>query len=307
MQKVLFVLGSCLAVILFLLPYCYEHVKAALEQEPVLTSESGDTIHDIAQLAPPRNFHLKGDDRAKSVPVLLYHRILASHELAPTHYGADGTLSSTLITADQFKKQMNYLQANHYTTLSLSEFKAFMISGEPVPEKSVLITFDDGHKDNMVHAYPILRKNEQRAALFLITSEIRRSKEGYYPEKVQFASAPELETAADVFDYASHTHDYHQTDQQNAAFLVSRTEKEIVEDLNYSIAMLGGAEALAYPYGEKDRESVHAARKAGFQLGFSVNSGTAVPGKKLMEIPRNVIQSTTSMEDFIYLIEQNSK
>lgn len=71
-----------------------------------------------------------------------------------------------------FEKQMAYLAKRGFTTLTAKQFEGFL-RGEPVPYKSVLITFDGGYLDNYVFAYPILKKYQLHASIFISTSSIK--------------------------------------------------------------------------------------------------------------------------------------
>ncbi|NLY65642.1 MAG: polysaccharide deacetylase family protein [Alcaligenaceae bacterium] len=95
----------------------------------------------------PHRFH--------SVPVLMYHHITPSSGMITTSPG-------------NFESQMAALVANGYTSLTARQFAAYM-RGESVPEKSVLITFDDGYLDNWVYAHPVLKKHGLNAVMFLVT------------------------------------------------------------------------------------------------------------------------------------------
>ena len=78
-------------------------------------------------------------------------------------------------SAEDFASQMRFLAEAGYKTLTMSEFIAYKKGELAVPKKSVLITFDDGWKDNYVYAYPILREFGLRASIFLVTQWIERA------------------------------------------------------------------------------------------------------------------------------------
>ena len=65
-------------------------------------------------------------------------------------------------SAEDFASQMRFLAEAGYKTLTMSEFIAYKKGELAVPKKSVLVTFDDGWKDNYVYAYPILRERATR-------------------------------------------------------------------------------------------------------------------------------------------------
>jgi peptidoglycan/xylan/chitin deacetylase (PgdA/CDA1 family) len=98
---------------------------------------------------------------AESVPVLLYHGVVA---------GKDWKNDETNISLADFKEQMFSLKRAGYRTVSLSEFHDFMKNGKKLPDKSFLLTFDDGRKDSYYPVDPILKALDYRAVMFAITS-----------------------------------------------------------------------------------------------------------------------------------------
>ncbi|HVJ37952.1 MAG TPA: polysaccharide deacetylase family protein [Stenotrophomonas sp.] len=92
---------------------------------------------------------------AKAVPVLMHHHVTP----------AGGMIN---VSPENFASQIAWLARDGWTSLTLDQFAGFL-AGEPVPRKSILITFDDGYLDNWVHAHPILQRYGMHAVLFLVS------------------------------------------------------------------------------------------------------------------------------------------
>ena len=109
--------------------------------------------------------------RQDYAPVLMYHDI----KVKPLN-GFD-------VTRDDFRKQLDWLQAHHYQTLSMEEYLAILEQGRPFPEKSILITFDDGWRDNVAYAEQLIGdgklapKHKDAVVAFLDFSEADTSLE----------------------------------------------------------------------------------------------------------------------------------
>lgn len=249
-----------------------------------------------------RQFDVSESDKAKKVPVLMYHRIIAEEHLQTVHYNEQGELYGTIVTKEQFREQMEYLHKHGYTTLTLDEFKAYMNEKIDVPEKSVLITFDDGFKDNYINAYPVLKEYDMKATLFVITGRIDRDSREYDPLDAQFLTPEEIESSTDVFDYASHTHKFHERDGNGDAFLVSKPKEEIYDDIETSIDIVRTNTAFAYPFGAYDDETLEVLEELDVELAFTIKDGMAKPGGSLLEIPRRGIYPGTTMDIFELLI-----
>jgi peptidoglycan/xylan/chitin deacetylase (PgdA/CDA1 family) len=98
--------------------------------------------------------------RRKAV-VLMYHRVLTSDDRAKT-----GSHPGIVVDRDAFAVQMGMLR-RYFKVLSIAQFAERLEKQAPFEDASCLITFDDGWRDNVTHALPILRQNQLSAVVFL--------------------------------------------------------------------------------------------------------------------------------------------
>ncbi len=99
---------------------------------------------------------------ASSLPVLLYHYISRNKD-------------SIAVAPESFERQLHGLKRAGYRGVGLDEAVDYLLRGEPLPDRSVLITFDDGFLDNWVHAFPLLRQYGHRAGIFLVAGKIAQA------------------------------------------------------------------------------------------------------------------------------------
>lgn len=99
-----------------------------------------------------------GEKSAIGVPVLVYHGILEE---------SDGFN----IEAEEFKDQLVALKNDGWETVSLADFNAFVKGEKRLPEKSFVLTFDDGRKDSFYNADPVLEELNYTAVMFVISGE----------------------------------------------------------------------------------------------------------------------------------------
>jgi peptidoglycan/xylan/chitin deacetylase (PgdA/CDA1 family) len=94
--------------------------------------------------------------------ILLYHRV---------HPHSPATFKNNLrVTPAAFERQIRFMKRQGYTFLSLQEVCEHVTTKKPAPEKAVVITFDDGYRDNYTYAWPILKKYRVPAIIFLTTT-----------------------------------------------------------------------------------------------------------------------------------------
>ncbi|AKL94807.1 putative xylanase/chitin deacetylase [Clostridium aceticum] len=231
---------------------------------------------------------------AREIPVLTYHHILTEEE---NPYPDNGMI----ISVELFEKHMKYLHNEGFHTITLKELELFLKNEIRLPEKSVLITFDDGYKSNIVHAYPILKKYNQKAAIFIISSYITDETVAFNPEILQYASWEELEKSNDVFEYGCHTHDFHHL-EDDEGYLLTKSREAVREDLRVNLEMMQSP-YFAYPYGHYNQEVIDVLKELGYHMAFTVEEGNVQHGDNRFKLKRRNVYSFTSLKDFKRLLK----
>lgn len=120
----------------------------------------------------------KSFPRSGIINILAYHRVL---DIGTNEYPFDENIISASV--GQFDRQMAYVRAN-FDVLNFSELFHALQAGS-LPKRPLIITFDDGYRDNYLYAYPILKRHGLSATFFLTTGYIGR-KETFWFEKVAY-------------------------------------------------------------------------------------------------------------------------
>ncbi len=103
----------------------------------------------------------------RSLKILTYHRVLPLHEALRYPFHA------MVMARDHFDAQMAHLK-RAYHVLPLGDALKRLQAGD-LPPRAVAVTFDDGYLDNYVHAWPILKKYEIPATLFVVSGVLDRT------------------------------------------------------------------------------------------------------------------------------------
>lgn len=104
-----------------------------------------------------------GSGSVERYTILMYHRVVEDAE-AHTEYTQPGIA----VSAHSFDRQIAFL-ARHYTIIPLGQLAECLRQSAPIPPRALVITFDDGWRDNFTLAYPILRKYRAPATIFVST------------------------------------------------------------------------------------------------------------------------------------------
>jgi peptidoglycan/xylan/chitin deacetylase (PgdA/CDA1 family) len=105
---------------------------------------------------------VKMSARFNGLPILNYHKI-----------GNDGEADFLTVTTAQLHQQFAYLNRQGYHTIFLSELLDYVENKKPLPSKPVMITLDDGYRDNYVDLYPLLQQYNIKANIFLVAGFIQ--------------------------------------------------------------------------------------------------------------------------------------
>lgn len=215
------------------------------------------------------------------IPVLNYHKV-------------DNMPIALSITPAQFDKQMAYLAKNGYHTITPDQLLAYLRKGQELPEKPVLITFDDGYADNYTNAYPIMKKYGFTAIVFLVTDKIGRD-----PRFMNWEQVKEMQE--DGFFFGSHTVHHQELTKMPAAQALA----ELTQSRQELAQHLGQAPLFfAYPGGYYDLSIEHLVRQAGYRAAFTVRFGVVSPDSDVYALERiPLYQSAHTFRSFFFRLQ----
>lgn len=248
-----------------------------------------------------------------SFTTLMYHEIRENRMLQPGQASPievrqdyeDNLPSPLFVTQENLIAQMEYLYANHYHTLTLEEVKAYYYEGARLPERSVLITFDDCYQSIQLYAYPILKKYQFHAVAFVVTGWLNTKAQPFHPEKSVCLTEHDLTPMSDVFEYANHTDQFHTRVSQTVSQLMSASDDSFAEDLDCcnSHSIVGSKDVFAYPFGLFSERNVMLLKQKGFRLAFTSDSGRNTRSTDPLLLKRNAIPYFVSMPDFEAMLQ----
>jgi peptidoglycan/xylan/chitin deacetylase (PgdA/CDA1 family) len=194
---------------------------------------------------------------AVDVPILEYHRV------GPEPVGSVLTDALTVGIAD-FRAQMEWLHAAGFHAVTPTELFDALVFGTRLPSRPIMLTFDDGYRDVLWNAAPLLRRLRLHATAFIITARV----DGPDPS---FLTWPELRRLERLgFDVGSHTVDH----PDLTTLAPGKLAYELDESRTVLQQRLGRAVRwLSYPIGAFDPEVVAAALRAGYLLAFTEQPG----------------------------------
>lgn len=235
---------------------------------------------------------IKGNPDA--VPVLLYHRV-AIPKGTFLHNGYT-------VTPEKFKKQMKFLYDKGYHTISLGDWLDYCDDGKLLPQKPVIITFDDGYQDNYTYAYPVLRQYQFTATIFLVADQIGNSNRW----DTDYTQVPLLtwdeinEMSHYGISFGSHTLTHQRLTRINPIM----AQKEIGASKKILEARLTkSVEFIAYPNGDHNMEVRDLVRKNGYRGAVTTKRGMNRIADDRYSMNRIYIFRDDNLLDFVSKIE----
>ncbi len=272
-------------------------------------SQVADALPSLAPQVSPL-------DKTAVVPVLMYH-----------HIDPDGEGSAS-ITPELFREHMSALSQAGYAALFPDDLAAYVNGEMALPEKPVVITFDDGYLSNYQYAYPILKETGMVATIFVIGATVGNTehyKDTNYPITPHFSFQQGAEmVASGIISIQSHTYDMHQWapyetsdhPRVNILPLAGETEEEYRAFLSADCqkirqAILEGTgepkvHAMAYPSGKWNDLAQQVLLENGFDITFTTTPGCALLVKgdpqSLLGLPRYDMSRPVTVEALLNLV-----
>lgn len=204
------------------------------------------------------------------LPVLMYHSINSREKKAGDY----------VITPAALRSDLEWLKANGYETVVVQDLIDYVEMGTPLPEKPVMITFDDGYYNNYLNAFPILQELQMKAVISIIISEtdkysqLDENKENY--SHLTWDQIKEM-MASGLVEFQSHSYNLHKNSKGGRKG-IGKLRGESTEDYQHAIRedvergqqrfveMTGYAPtAFTYPFGAVSEESYPVLEELGFR------------------------------------------
>ncbi|MFQ6133229.1 MAG: polysaccharide deacetylase family protein [Armatimonadota bacterium] len=224
---------------------------------------------------PPLPYH--------RVPILCYHRLAEE----PALY---------VETPQRFAQQMAFLAEEGYQTISAADLVAYLEGDEDLPEKPIIITFDDGLRSVYTQARPLLQKHGFTATLFLIAGSVG-GEDSLTWDQVRRLHAAGYEIGSHTLTHAMLTR---RREGESESDWRRRLGKELADSKAKIEAEIGDTiVALAYPNGLYDDFAVvNAVREAGYTAALTIDRGPADQHSHPLLLPRQQVIGVNSMERF---------
>ena len=222
------------------------------------------------------------------VPILMYHY------LSSPPYDADKYRVDLSVLPSEFDKQLRYLKENGYTTISLNDLSLALAGRGELPEKPIILTFDDGYRDNYENAFPILKAHGMKATFFIITD----LQDIGHPAYMTWEMVEEM--AAAGMHIEIHTKSHPNLEERSDAYM--EEEVGVAQEI---IAFHTGVVPyfLTYPGGTYDDKTVEQVEALGLWGALTTSHGYTHTFEDRYEMKRVRIRNTTDIGFFADWIE----
>ncbi len=239
----------------------------------------------IVPLAPGNPTGVGGDG-FQTVPILCYHRF------------GNGN-SKMLVAPGQFEAQLDWLVRNHYRVLRLADLAGFLSGREALPQRSVVITIDDGYESVYRFAYPTLKKYGLSATLFVYTDFIGARDGLSWAQLQEMASSGVIDIQAHS---KSHRNLVERTAGETDAVYKQSIETEIRQPRQLLERRLAAAGVkvrhFAFPFGDANDLVLDSLLRQDYELGVTVNPGGNAFFAHPLMLRRTMIFGDHDLEDF---------
>jgi peptidoglycan/xylan/chitin deacetylase (PgdA/CDA1 family) len=221
------------------------------------------------------------------IPVLMYHSI-------------DDSSAPACVKIRRFDEQMSYLKRSGYQAVHLDAVYEYLLQGASLPAKPVVITFDDGYRDNMLNAYPILKKYWMCFTIFLATDYIGSSNRWNASEGVVQRVILTWEEANDLAKDPLVSLQAHTCSHPRLTKIpMNRVREELIKSKQIIEDRLGRpCNHFAYPYGDFNDFVRNEVQGAGFHTACSTFWGHIRSGDDSFSLNRIGLRNQDNLSAF---------
>lgn len=248
-------------------------------------------LKNIVDKIEKKYFELYVNKKKYEIPVIMYHRVINKSE--------NEGIYGTYIYEDIFRKHLQYLKDKNYTVITFKDLdKIGWRNRFEKGKKYIILTFDDGYKDNYDLAFPILKEFDFKATIFLMGKSAYNEWDVKAGGERKF-SLMSVEMIKEMQDYGiefgAHTFNHPKINtlsNEEIEHQIVDVKKPLEEKIGKEII------TFAYPYGILNDYAKEMAKKAGYTFALATDSGSVCLSDDLYQIRRIAIFPNTNLFSF---------
>lgn len=220
------------------------------------------------------------------VPILVYHSVRP-------HITKESSYQETYdITPELLRKHLEYLKENNYTAISFDMLADYFDTDTPLPAKPIILTFDDGWKNQYEYAFPILKEFNDTATFFIFTNAVGRG------NHLAWEEIHEMSDMGISIGAHTKTHPYLRkiTDENILSEEIAGSKKILEDELEMKVT------SFAYPFGQYNDVVAEEVKKSEFRIARSLQRGVMQNEGERYILRANL--ATDNFEDFVRLLEK---
>lgn len=217
------------------------------------------------------------------VPVLCYHQV-RDYTAEDSEY----TRTFLVIEPSRFTEHLDAISNAGYKPISAEQYYQHLTAGAQLPEKPVLLTFDDGKDNQYSNAYRMLSERGWPGMLYIMTVVI--GQDGWVTKQ-------QVKEMADAgFGIGSHTWDHHRVDEYSEEDLTQQLvgSRETLETITGK-----QIEDFAYPYGAWNEKGAALVEKAGYRVGYQLMDKPLSKDNPLYSLRREMVASNLTGAELV--------
>ena len=211
------------------------------------------------------------------VPIIMYHSILKDPSRSNKY----------TVTPAVLEEDLKYIKDKGYTTVTIADLISYVYDDSPLPEKPIVLTFDDGHYNNYGYLFPLLEKYDMKAVISIVGSYTDKFTEtdeaNLNYSYLRWKDIKELMDTGRI-EFQNHTYNLHsntgkrigtkkikgETDEHYKSILkddILKLQQEFEENTNYT------PKCFTYPFGGSSNASLDIIKELGFKASLSCEQG----------------------------------
>ncbi|MCL5795174.1 MAG: polysaccharide deacetylase family protein [Patescibacteria group bacterium] len=240
----LFIIMAILFIVSFLA------LRASTFNQPIpdIVEMPKDVQDSIKNLKPQKSF---------KVPILLYHYVEYVQDQGDT------IRKSLAILPYTFEEEIKTLKSAGFHFITTADLAEALDDKRVLPAKPVILTFDDGYRDFYTDVFPILKKYQVRAVVYVVPNFLNKHNNLDTWQLIEIAKSGLVEIGAHTMDHSYLTG----LPSYSIKYEVEQSKKDLERIIGKPVV------SFAYPYGAFNNETIDIVRKAGFNSAVTTISG----------------------------------